>query len=81
MWAIGWIVAMFGYNAFLFYWILAWGLENGGQTVKTWGAIYGVCMVQDIILCECVKIFISFNLAITGECEGEREGEREREIL
>lgn len=64
LWAAAWLVAIYAYNGFLFYWILAWGLENGGQTLNQWGAIYGVCLIQDIIACEFVKIFISFNLAI-----------------
>ena len=64
LWATAWLVAIYGYNGFMFYWIVLWGIENGGQTLSQWGAIYGVCLIQDIIACEFVKIFISFNLAI-----------------
>jgi hypothetical protein len=64
VWALAWAVVMFGYNGFLLYWILAWGIKNGGQTVNQWGTVYGVCMVQDIVMVECTKVFISFVLAV-----------------
>ena len=47
-----------GLHLYLLYWIFAWGSIQQNAQVKIWGAIYGVCLIQDLIVVEFTKIFI-----------------------
>lgn len=64
---LAWIAAWFvvgGCLLFFLYWIFAWGVKNGGETLDEWGRDYGVAVVQDVFFCEVLKIFILFVFAI-----------------
>jgi hypothetical protein len=63
LWVLSWI-AMIGAQMFLLYWIFAWGITNGGDTLEHWGTDYGVAAVQDIFLCEVVLILVLFVLVV-----------------
>ena len=47
-----------GTLCFFVYWIFAWGLYEGGDTLAAWGAVYGTGAAQDILLVSVTKIII-----------------------
>jgi hypothetical protein len=63
VWLLAWFI-IGGCLLFFLYWIFAWGVKNGGDTLHDWGKDYGVAIVQDVFICEVVKIFILFVFAI-----------------
>lgn len=63
VWIASWTVII-SCLLFCLYWTFAWGVANGGDTLRDWGMDYGVGMISDILLCEVVKILIMFVYAI-----------------
>ena len=47
---------------FLIYWIFAWGIYQGDETISAWGKIYGTGALNDILLVQITKIFILYYL-------------------
>ena len=45
---------------FYIYWIFAWGVHQGDETLRTWGKIYGTAVATDIFLVQFTKIFILY---------------------
>lgn len=43
---------------FFMYWIFAWGVYNGEDTVSAWGMAYGTGAAKDILLVQVTKIFV-----------------------
>ena len=43
---------------FYLYWIFAWGVYNGSDTIASWGAVYGTSAGNDIFLVQIAKIFV-----------------------
>ena len=62
-WVISWILISLSLLFFI-YWIFAWGVKNGGETLDHWGLDYSVAIVQDVCVCEAAKICIMFVFAI-----------------
>ena len=62
-WIIAWMIIS-GCLIFFLYWIFAWGVTNGGATLNDWGKDYGVSVIQDICICETMKLCIMFIFAI-----------------
>jgi hypothetical protein len=54
---VSWIVITAALIFYL-YWIFAWGVKNGGKTLKAWGSVLGVSEVQSIFLVGITKIYI-----------------------
>jgi hypothetical protein len=61
---IGWVtyivawIFLSGALCFFMYWIFAWGVYNGGETLAAWGVNFGIGAAQDIMLVQLTKIFI-----------------------
>jgi hypothetical protein len=59
-----WIIYIFswifitGSIIFYLYWIFAWGVKNGGDTLQAWGSVIGLNLVQDIVLVGITKVYI-----------------------
>lgn len=51
-----------GTLCFFIYWIFAWGVHNGGDTIKAWGAVFGLNTANDILLVQVTKIIIIYYL-------------------
>ena len=51
-----------GVLIFFIYWIFAWGIYQGGDTLKAWGKIYGAGAVMDIFLVQVTKVYILYYL-------------------
>jgi hypothetical protein len=47
-----------GSIAFYLYWTFAWGVKNGGETLRQWGSVLGVMNVQNIFLVGLTKAYI-----------------------
>ena len=47
-----------GTLCFFVYWIFAWGLYEGGDTLAAWGAVYGTGLAQDFLLVTVTKILL-----------------------
>ena len=47
-----------GAVCFFIYWIFAWGLYEGGDTLAAWGAVYGAGAANDIILVSVTKVIL-----------------------
>ena len=62
-WLMAWFVII-GTLFFFVYWIFAWGVTNGGSTLDHWGTAYGVAVIQDVCICETVKLCIMFVFAV-----------------
>lgn len=56
-----WIVGLMG---FMLYWILLWGLSNGGTTLQSWGSSFGINVVQDFVLVQPLAILLLNVLAL-----------------
>jgi hypothetical protein len=56
-WIMVWIF-IFGALSFFVYWVFAWGVKNGGNTLTNWGLNYGIGAVQDIFFVQIAKIYI-----------------------
>ena len=61
-WAFSWLI-FWGAIWFCIYWVFAWGATNSGETMNLWGSGYGVAVVQDVMVCECIKLLVMFCLA------------------
>lgn len=47
---------------FFVYWIFAWGVYNGGDTVNSWGTTFGVALVQTALLVQITQYYVVFYL-------------------
>jgi hypothetical protein len=47
-----------GAIVFYFYWTFAWGVKNGGDTLKQWGSILGLINIQNIFLVGLTKAYL-----------------------
>ena len=63
LWLTAWVLIISALLFFLF-WIFAWGVRNGGQTLELWGANYGISIAQDILVLELGKVCIIYVFAI-----------------
>ena len=63
LWLAAWITIIVVLIFFL-YWIFAWGVKNGGATLRQWGTSYGISIVQDILVCEVGKVCVMYIFAI-----------------
>ena len=59
---IGSWIFISGVLIFFIYWIFAWGIYQGGDTLKAWGKIYGAGAVMDIFLVQVTKVYILYYL-------------------
>ena len=62
-----WVAAWFfiiSVILFFLYWVFAWGVKNGGDTLYSWGTNYGVSVVQDCLICEVAKVCIMYVFAV-----------------
>lgn len=59
---IGSRIFISGTLIFFLYWIFAWGIYQGEETLTAWGAIYGTSAANDILLVQITKIFILYYL-------------------
>ena len=55
---IGSWILIAGTLIFFIYWIFAWGVYQGGDTLNAWGKIYGTTVATDILLVQVTKIYI-----------------------
>jgi uncharacterized membrane protein len=62
-WLLAWILIV-GCLLFFLYWIFAWGVKNGAESFGDWGTEYGVGVIQDIFICENLKLCIVFIFAV-----------------
>ena len=54
---LSWIFITFTL-CFFIYWILQWGLYEGGDHLSVWGAVYGTGAAQDILLVSVTKVIV-----------------------
>ena len=59
---IGSWIFISGTLIFFIYWIFAWGVYQGGDTLNAWGKIYGTTAATDILLVQVTKIYILYYL-------------------
>ena len=55
LWCLCWFLTT-GSLCFFIYWIFAWGIRNSGEGMNKWGQDFGVACIQDIFICEVLKI-------------------------
>ena len=55
LWCLCWFLTT-GSLCFFVYWIFAWGIRNSGEGMSKWGEDFGVACIQDIFICEVLKI-------------------------
>jgi hypothetical protein len=58
-WLLAW-VAIIVSVVFYIYWIFAWGVRNQGTAVRTWGWVFGLSQLQDIVFCQSVRIYLCY---------------------
>ena len=51
-----------GIFVFFIYWIFAWAVYQGDDTLRAWGTVYVTAFMNDIILVQVVKVFILYYL-------------------
>lgn len=51
-------VCIIGALCFYIYWVFAWGVKNGGETLNAWGSVFGVDAATDMFLVMITKIII-----------------------
>jgi hypothetical protein len=47
-WILGWFL-QFAVIGFYMYWMFAWGVYNGGDTVAAWGIMFAINVLQDLV--------------------------------
>ena len=47
---------------FFLYWIFAWGVYEGDEILRAWGAVFGTGAVSDILLVQITKIMLLYYL-------------------
>ena len=62
-WGAAWVAITLSL-LFCLYWIFAWGVSNGGQTVHSWGVAYAASVFQDALIFEVARIFIRIVFAL-----------------
>jgi hypothetical protein len=45
---------------FLLYWMFAWGVNNGGVTLRAWAINFGLGMLQDIFALKVAKVLVQY---------------------
>ena len=55
LWCLCWFLTT-GSLCFFIYWIFAWGIRNSGEGMSKWGEDFGVACIQDLFICEVLKI-------------------------
>jgi hypothetical protein len=55
MWVVAWVLQT-GALVFFIYWILSWGLVNGGETLTAWGVNFGIGLGNDMLIVAVAKI-------------------------
>ena len=63
LWLAAWVLIIL-VLCFIMYWILAWGVMNGGTTLDLWGTNYAISIAQDILVLELGKVCIIYVFAI-----------------
>ena len=63
IWLLAWVLII-GVLFFFLLWIFLWGVKNGNATLHSWGTDYGVAAIQDICVCEVLKLCIMFIFAV-----------------
>ena len=63
VWLAAWVLIVL-VLCFILYWILAWGVQNGGTTLDLWGTNYAISIAQDILVLELGKVCIIYVFAI-----------------
>ena len=61
-WAFSWLI-FWGAIWFCIYWVFAWGATNSGETLNEWGSGYGIAVIQDVMVCEFIKMGVMFCIA------------------
>ena len=59
---IGSWIFISGTLIFFIYWIFAWGVYQGDDTLIAWGEVYGTAVATDILLVQVTKIYILYYL-------------------
>ena len=59
---IGSWIFISGTLIFFVYWIFAWGIYQGDDTLRDWGKIYGTSAATDIFFVQVAKVFILYYL-------------------
>ena len=62
-WIVAWIFVS-GALSFFVYWMFAWGVKNGGETLDAWGTNFGLGAMQDILILQMTKLYIIYVIAI-----------------
>ena len=63
LWCLCWFLTT-GSLCFFIYWVFAWGIRNSGEGMSKWGEDFGVACIQDIFICEVLKILFMVVWAI-----------------
>ena len=59
---IGSWIFISGTLIFFLYWMFAWGVLQGGDTLIAWGKEYGTILATDILLVQVTKVYILYYL-------------------
>jgi hypothetical protein len=51
--------------AFFFYWILLWGVTEGGHSLQSWGLNFGLSILQDVVFIQPVRIYLIYILSMS----------------
>ncbi|RYG69254.1 hypothetical protein EON64_03175, partial [archaeon] len=62
-WLAGW-TTLVSIVLFCIYWVLAWGVANGGRTLTLWGVNFAVLFAQEYIGCELLHLYLVFVVAM-----------------
>jgi hypothetical protein len=63
LWIFGCIFVCCSFSFFV-YWIFAWGVQNGGSTLRAWGLNYGIGAIQDIFFVQIAKIYLIYYIGV-----------------
>jgi hypothetical protein len=62
-WSAVWL-ALGALFVFFVYWEISWAVSIGRATLKLWGYVFGIAVLQDIFLCQTFKIFMMHIFAV-----------------
>lgn len=62
-WTFAWIFVS-GALSFFVYWMFAWGVKNGGDTLDAWGMNFGLGAMQDILVLQMAKLYVVYVISI-----------------
>jgi len=63
IWICGWLF-LFGSLLFFSYWVLAWGIQNGNSSFRSWGVNYALQFAEDVFVIQIIKIYVMHVLAM-----------------